>query len=326
VPQVPDYPSDLHHPLTRGEAALLGIGWRELEGGLWRSPFRGVHVWSATDPVEPLQRAYDAAALLPPAGALGGWAACQVGGARELDGRGPSGREAQPVLACLPRELRVRRGPSIRPFRSHLDDSDVTEVCGVRLTRPLRTAFDLARTEPLVQAVVAVDYLSRGRPDFLADLLTYSQDHSALNGAHHALAAVRRATPRSRSSGETRLRLLWALDAGLPEPVVNPSVRLLDGFLLGMPDLLDPEIGYAGEYDGAGHRDPDQHARDNVREEGFEGGGLVVVRFGSIDLGPARRRSVARLEAGRRRAVEAARSPRLWTWEEGPLPDPTPHW
>jgi hypothetical protein len=220
----------------------------------------------------------------------------------------------------------VRRGPSIRPFRSHLDDSDVTEVCGVRLTRPLRTAFDLARTEPLVQAVVAVDYLSRGRPDFLADLLTYSQDHSALKGAHHALAAVRRATPRSRSSGETRLRLLWTLDAGLPEPVVNPSVRLLDGFLLGMPDLLDPEIGYAGEYDGAGHRDPDQHARDNVREEGFEGGGLVVVRFGSIDLGPARRRSVARLEAGRRRAVEAARSPRLWTWEEGPLPDPTPHW
>jgi hypothetical protein len=116
------------------------------------------------------------------------------------------------------------------------------------------------------------------------------------------------------------------MDAGLPEPVVNPTVRLLDGFLLGMSDLLDPDLGLAGEYDGAGHRDPDQHARDNVREEGFEGGGLVVVRFGGVDLGPARRRSLARLQSGRRRARAAAHQPRLWTWEEGPLPEPTPHW
>lgn len=323
---MPDYPSDLHHPLTRGDAALLGIGWRELDGALWRSPFRDVHVWSATDLDEPLQRAYDAAALLPAAGALGGWAACQVGGARELDGRGPSGREARPVLACLPRELRVRRGPGVRPLRSHLDDGDVTEVCGVRLTRPLRTAFDLARTEPLVEAVVAVDYLSRGRPEFLGDLLAYTQGHSTFKGSRHALAAVRRASCRSRSSGETRLRLLWTIDAGMPDPLVNPLVRLLDGSLLGMPDLLDPEIGYAGEYDGAGHRDPDQHSRDNVREEGFEGGGLVVVRFGGTDLGSAKRRSLARLATGRRRALESARRPPLWTWHEGPLPDPTPHW
>jgi len=323
---VPEYPSDLHHPLSRGDAALLGIGWRELDGALWRSPFRGVHVWSATDPHDPLQRAYDAAALLPAAGALGGWAACQVGGAREIDGRGPSGRECRPVLACLPRDLRLRRGPGVRPFRSHLDDADVSEVCGVRLTRPLRTAFDLARTEPLVEAVVAVDYLSRGRPEFLGDLLSYTRDHSSLKGSHRALAAVHRASARSRSAGETRLRLFWTMEAGLPEPVVNPSVRLLDGFLLGMSDLLDPGLGLAGEYDGAGHRDPDQHARDNVREEGFEGGGLVVVRFGSVDLAVARRRSLARLESGRRRAREAARQPRLWTWEEGPLPEPTPHW
>ena len=230
-----------------------------------------MHVWSATDAHEPLQRAYDAAALLPMAGALGGWAACQVGGARELDGRGPSGQELRPVLACLPRELRLRRGPGIRPFRSHLDEADVTEVCGVRLTRPLRTAFDLDRTEPFVEAVVAVDYLSRGRPEFLGDLLTYTRDHSSLKGSQRALAAVRRASARSRSGGETRLRLLWTMEGGLPEPVVNPTVRLLDGFLLGMSDLLDPWLGLAGEYDGAGHRDPDQHARDNVREEGFEG-------------------------------------------------------
>jgi hypothetical protein len=213
-----------------------------------------------------------------------------------------------------------------QPFRSQLDDSDVTEVCGVRLTRPLRTGFDLARTEPFVEAVVAVDYLSRGRPDFLADLLAYAGEHRSLKGSRQALAVFRRASCRSRSSGETRLRLLWTMDGGLPEPIVNPVVRLLDGFLLGMSDLLDPDIGLAGEYDGAGHREAGQHSRDNVREEGFEGGGLVVVRFGGVDLGPARRRSIARLAAGRQRAMGTAGQPRQWTWEDGSLPDPTPHW
>ena len=62
---MPSYPEDLDHPLSRGDASLLGIGWREFAGPLWRSPFRGVHVWSATDPSEPRQRALDAAALLP---------------------------------------------------------------------------------------------------------------------------------------------------------------------------------------------------------------------------------------------------------------------
>jgi hypothetical protein len=305
---------------------LLGVGWRELSGPLWRSPFRGVHAWAATDSDEPLQRAYDAAALLPPAGAVGGWAACQIGGARELDGRGPSGQEQRPVLLCLPPELRVRRGPGIRPMRSTLEPGDVTELCGVRLTTPLRTAFDLARTEPLVDGVVAVDYLARGRPEFLADLLDYTRTHSALKGSRRALAVARRATCRSRSAGETRLRLFWTMQAGLPEPLVNPSVRLLDGFLLGMPDLLDPEVPLVGEYDGSGHRDPDQHVRDNVREEGFEARGLVVVRFGGIDLGLKRSRSLARLAAGRRRAIDAAGNPLLWVHEEGPLPLPTPHW
>lgn len=230
------------------------------------------------------------------------------------------------MMLCLPRKLRIRRGPGVRPLRSALDPGDVTEVDGIRVTRPLRTAFDLARTEPLEEAVVALDYLARGRPDFLADLREYTQAHSQFRGSRRVLAAVKRACYRSRSSGETRLRLFWTLDAGLPEPVVNPSVRLKDGFLVGMPDLLDLDAGMAGEYDGAGHREPGRHADDNAREEGFETRGLIVVRFGSLDLGPRRRRSVQRLATSRRRGLALSGRPRSWTWEEGPLPEPTPHW
>lgn len=322
---MPVYPDDLRHPLSRDEASLLGIGWREVAGPLWRSPHRGVHAWAATDENDPLQRVYDAAPLLPPSGAVGGWAAAQLGGARELDGRGPSGDDLQPVMLCLPRDLRVRRGPGVRPFRSRLEPDDVTEVCGVRATRPLRTAFDLARTQPFREAVVAVDYLARGRPEFLGDLLEYARQHRHLRGSRLVVQVVHLASARSRSAGETRMRLLWTLDAGLPEPWVNPVVRLGDGFLVGMPDLLDLASGVAGEYDGAGHRAADQHASDNAREEGLEDAGLLVVRFGGVDLGPRRTRSVARLSSARRRGLSAPR-PRRWTASEGPLPDPTPHW
>jgi hypothetical protein len=323
---VPSYPEDLDLALSRGDAGLLGIGWREIAGPLWRSPYRGVHVWSATDPDDPRQRVLDAAPLLPAGAAIGGWAAACLGGAVELDGRGPSGTERLPVLLCLTYDQRIRRGAELRVLRSPPDDGDLTEVDGIPVTTPLRTAFDLARTEPLEAAVVALDCLARGRPEFLGDLQEYVRVHSRRRGSARVTAAMRHATHRSRSGGETRLRLMWTHEARLAMPAVNPLVRAADGFVLGMPDLLDLETGLAGEYDGAGHRGERQHADDNAREEGLEAGGLVVVRFGSLDLGPRRRRSLHRIADGRRRAVALPPDRRLWSWEDGPLPRPTPHW
>lgn len=323
---MPVYPEDLDRSISRGDASLLGVSWRELSGPLWRSPYRGVHVWSATAPDDPRQRALDAAALLPDHGAVGGWAAAQLGGAVELDGRGLTGTDSQPVMLCLPRDARIRRGPGTRPLRSVLGPEDVTAVAGIQVTRPLRTAFDIARTSPLDAAVVAIDYLARGRPEFLAELHEYVRAHTHLRGGHLVGAALRRASCRSRSAGETRLRLFWTCDVGFAEPLVNPWLQDDDGFGLGMPDLLDLEAGLAAEYDGAGHRDPLVHANDNAREESLEDSGLVVVRFTSRDLGPGRRRAKARLLAGRERGRAVRTRPRRWSADEGPLPEPTPHW
>jgi very-short-patch-repair endonuclease len=321
---VPDYPEDLDRALSRGDASLLGIGWRELDGPLWRRPYRGVHVWAATDAASPRQRALDAASLLPEGGALGGWAACAVAIDGELDGFGP-GFVPEPVMLCLAREQRVRRGPGIRPLRSPLDPGDVVEIAGVPVTRPLRTAFDIARTSDLEQGVVAIDYLGRGRPAFAVDLADYARERSSMRGAGRVIAAARQASPRARSEGETRVRLLWTRAARLPCPEVNAVVRLDDGFYVGMSDLLDPRAATCVEYDGAGHREERRHTVDNVREEGFERCGLVVVRVTAMDLVPrARVRTCRRLLSGR---DEGSRRPRGgWTWEEGPLPPPTPHW
>jgi hypothetical protein len=127
--------------------------------------------------------------------------------------------------------------------------------------------------------------------------------------------AVALADPRARSKGESLLRLVWRLDAGLPTPEVNASVRNLDGRLLGIADLLDPAAGLVGEYDGALHREAESHTRDNAREEWLEDAGLIVVRATSIDL--RRRfvsRTVLRLRTAYRRGLARDRNRDRWMW------------
>lgn len=322
VERVATYPEDLDHPIGRGDLSLLGVSWRECGGPLWRSPYRGVHVWGATDPADSLQRALDASALLPRDGALGGWAAGRVGGVGELDGQW--GGDPEPVPLCLPPHVVRRRGPTVVPWRSHLLPEDVTVVDGIRVTVPVRTAFDLVRRGSLLQAVTALEVLARGRPDFLELVAGYVEERPRWAGVPHARLAVRLATPMSRSVRETSFRLFWIFDCGLPDPVVNAVVRDGSGRLLGIGDLLDPATGLLGEYDGAQHREELQHALDNAREEGFEDDGLTVVRVSNPDLGPFRTRTRLRLLSGHRRASATPRGP--WTWEPGPLPAPVPHW
>ncbi len=72
--------------------------------------------------------------------------------------------------------------------------------------------------------------------------------------------------------------------AGLPSLLVNVPLYDAAGGFLGIPDLLEPVTGLVIEYDGEQHRDLDQHTADNLREEGFEGAGLAVVRVTSLDL------------------------------------------
>jgi hypothetical protein len=323
---VADYPEDLEVPFSRGDLSLLGVGWREVDGPLWRAPYRNVHVWAASDADQPRQRAIEAAQLLPGDGAVGGWAAAAIGNEGELDGRGASGNEKQPVLLCLPRSLRIRRSSDVLPWRSELDPEDVVVIDGIRVTVPVRTAFDIARKGTLEEAVTAIDYLARGRPDFLELLAEYSRARLRLHGARSVLSALAVSSCRSRSGGETRFRLLWVRDAGLCRPEVNCLVRTESGFLLGMPDLLDTEHGVFGEYDGAGHRQLEQHTHDNAREEWIEHAGGIVVRATGPDLWQFRQRSLARLRAAHSRGRIQPLAGRGWTWEPGPMPDPTPHW
>jgi hypothetical protein len=296
----------------------LGVTRGELAGPRWRTPFRGIHTPAVAPGAAPLQRIHDAAPLVPAGAAIGGWAAGYLLGAHDLDGRGLDGRQREAVVILVPRSCHLRDRDGVRFVRTSLADDDRRDIDGIPVTGLVKTTFDLARSRDLEGAVVAADAMARQVGVDPLSVREYARRHPRMRGVPVARRALDFADPRSRSVGESRLRVLWVVDVGLPIPQCNAYVVDVEGIVVAMPDLLDVESGLAGEYDGGTHRELAGHTSDNVREEGLEDLGLVVVRATSLDVGAYRTRTVRRLLDGHRRAC--AVTSRAWGWRPGPGP------
>lgn len=219
-----------------------------------------------------------------------------------------------PVLLCVGPRHRIRRRPGLVISRERLPASDVAVVDGFPCTKPLRTAFDGARSAAdVVEAVVFVDMMATCGLVDLRTLRQYVAAHPGWAGVAQCRRALDLAVYGSRSPPETRLRLVWLRDAGLPRPLVNPKLFDPAGRLLGLPDLLDDEAGVAVEYDGDDHRDIDQHTADNDREELFEEHGLLVTRVTRLHLRGRRAALVERMRRARARGLARDRRHDRWT-------------
>ena len=107
-------------------------------------------------------------------------------------------------------------------------------------------------------------------------------------GARRLASAFARVRSGTDSPQETRLRL-DLVDAGLPEPVVNPVIHDAAGEQIAIGDLAYPEWRVLVEYDGEHHReDRAQYARDVERLDDLARAGWRVIRFNATHTGPRR--------------------------------------
>jgi hypothetical protein len=188
---------------------------------------------------------------------------------------------------------RPRSASSSRPAGTYLSRrvlqvdgtclSDLTEVGGVVATSSLRTCFDLMRGRSLVEAVVVADAFVHAGVVDLPWLAAYVGMHRRWPGVRRSSRAVELASARSRSPGESRLRMVVVL-AGFPAPLVNPPFFTgSPPMLAGYPDLVivvtHPVLGL--EYDGAYHDDLRQRQADNRRENTLTRAGLPLLRYGA---------------------------------------------
>ncbi len=248
---------------------------------------------------------------------MGGWAAARGLGVELCDGLGRDGRTVLDVpLVTGGVELRAVRGVEV--WADPLPAEEIVTVGDISVTIPSRTCFDgMRRADDLVEAVVFADLMLHAELVRLPQMHEYVAAHAGWRGVRQARRALDLADPNARNGWETRLRMVWIRDAGLPRPLCNRPVFDLHGNLLGFPDLLDPDAGTVAEYDGKDHREVIRHHNDNVREELFEDHGLVVTRATSVDY---RHRDdlATRMRCAHARGVARDRRRDRWTLEPPP--------
>ena len=304
-------------PQSLKDLSAAGVTQDMTRGKRWRRSSRGFFVPAAA-PATTTQRILDAVPLVGRRGALAGWAAAYALGVDLVDGQIPFTGQHLPVSVHLACGVGRARSDGVRFVRERLPAEHLHITHGLPVTRPLRTVFDGARwADNLVEAVVFVDQVAHALELDLSELAPWCQPGARWQGIKLLRAALAWTDARSASPWESRLRMFYQRQAGLPRPLVNRPVFDLDGRFLGTPDLFDPEAGLVTEFDGKDHRDRRRHQADNIREEKLEGSNLTVCRVDSLDLRqpvPLQERLRARHAQGMRRNRDLDR----WTLVEPP--------
>jgi hypothetical protein len=267
--------------------------------GRWRRATYGWHVGSGVErSVE--QRILEESMRLGGRGAVTGWAALRLRGVAYCDGE-----PDRPVALVSPRQLANTPGSVATRERV----GEVEWVHGVPCAPIARAVADeLCRLGDPRAGVVLLDMCFAARVTSIKRL-TAAASRLPRRKRVPLLGALALADEHSASPRESLMRLVWTLDAGLPRPLCNRLVYDLEGRVLGKPDLLDPELGVVGEYDGAAHRSRARHRRDTERLEAFRRCGLEDF---TIVAGDDVATQVRRMRAARARAA-AQVGPRRWT-------------
>lgn len=319
-----DPPTGLVRPVPLDPTGASGPTRGQARGPRWRQSTHGLYVPSEV-PLVPEQRVLEQSMLLPSGGAVTGWAALRMLRANFFDGVEPDGVTRRPVPLVTGPEVHRRDRGEVTFCRDRIAADEVVRRYGVPCTIPERATFDeMRKSGDLRAAVTALDMAAAGEVTSLRRMGRYVDAHPGWQGVELARSALGLADEHSLSPRETELRLIWVLDARRPRPLANRAVfDRRTGRLLGYADLLDPEAGVVGEFDGGEHAGTRRRSRDAGRDVSFRDHGLEVFRVTSLDL-LDRRTVLHRIESSYHRAQHVPRDRRTWTLEPPPGWEPAP--
>ncbi len=206
-----------------------------------------------------------------------------------------------PVLdVTAPRGHRVQVRPGLRVHSAALPESELCEVGGLLVVSAARAVVDVARDEPLLDAVPVGDAVLRsGAADRV--LLDRALDGATgLRQVRAARLAVGLLDARAESPMESRVRLRFVQGGLQPESQVDLYDDL--GHVARVDLVVD---GVLVEYDGReAHLEPAAFTRERRRQTRLLEGGGVVRRYTAADV---YRRSAEDLVAEVRRAARDVR-------------------
>ncbi|HET6152221.1 MAG TPA: hypothetical protein VFE15_04650 [Marmoricola sp.] len=271
-----DFPLPLDAPFSYQNALAVGLSRRRLtallDAGLLRRPIAGIYV-AAQAPDTQMLRAQVLKLVVPGHYVVTDESAGWLAGASMILRPG-SHRAVPPITVFGADGLgRLRNGLADSGRRTLLP-SDVTEIHGIVVTTPLRTALDLGRLRHRDQALAGIDQLLRLGAFELDDLLMEVPRFKGFRGVRQLRWLSLLADRRSESPGESALRLRFHL-AGLPAPV--PQFEIYDdGRFLARADLVIEELRFVAEYDGEEWHGPERQAHDRERRRSVAEAGWTV--------------------------------------------------
>jgi hypothetical protein len=269
--------SGLHGVFIGAHAIAEGaLTRRQLREGPFVRVLHGVYA-DPSLPRDHLLKCRAAALLMPQQAVLAARSAAAVWGA-------PAPDYGEPVTVVLPPDVRWTGPRDVRVHRAALGPRKA-RVLGehlLRVTEPVRTAWDVAALEPVGRAVGVLDAMTRGGLVTVPELKRRLSAKAGAWGSRRARRAFELVDPRSESPPESWIRVACAL-AGLPAPVPQFEVRV-DGLFLGRVDLAWPVARLIVEYEGAYHFDGLQIVRDDERIRRLVAAGWRVLRVAAHDL------------------------------------------
>jgi hypothetical protein len=247
---------------------------RVLRGHRYRRLFPDIYLL-ASAPADLAVRSQAAALLVPEQGVLSGYSAAELLGARIAP------PDANAELTVPGGDLREQ--PGLTVHRDLLADDEITEVGGLLTTTVLRTAWDLARWLPTVEAVVAMDALTRVGRFTPGAVRQISDRYPRARWRRRVPGVIALSEPRAESPMESRSRLVLVL-RGLPRPELQYRVFDESGEFVARLDMAYPALKLAMEYDGRGHLEAWQQASDARRLNALDAAGWSVLRFTASDV------------------------------------------
>lgn len=198
------------------------------------------------------------------------------------------------VSVRRPHPLPRRRG--VHGHRLQAREPARWRVGGLPIEHPARMWRQAASHWELDDLIIAGDFLIHPRRHLITrdDLRREMAEAGDVRGM--LSAALQEIRAGSESPEESRLRLLLTR-AGLPEPVLNMNLLDNGGRFVARLDLAFPEYRVASEYDGRGHAEAGQFAKDADRWDAIRAQGWQHVRILSHHMRPDPQIAVDRVAA-----------------------------
>ena len=306
----PDRPGIIA-PVRVDPRGLTGPTRAQARGSRWRRSTQGLFVPSSTDERCLDQRIVEMAAVLPAFGGVTGWAALAWQGGRWFGGRTAEGWQD---VTLATGGLHVRSQPGVAICEEKLGPGDLAVVDGLRVTTAVRSVcFEMRYARSLRDAVIVLDMAAYSDLVSIEELSAYAYRHPAWTGIPQCRDAIPYADENAWSPMEVEMGWIWRVEAGCPTPECNRPVFDRTGRHVGTPDLIDPDAGVLGQYDGGLHLTGDQRAKDLRQEAEYRALGLECVTMVAKDRRDGGTPFVKRLWEAYERAALRPESSRRWT-------------